>query len=411
MLNRRVLANCIFALIFIQNLAYANLAPAALKPGDLIFSLDTSGQAQHVSIFSDLDNLDNIYHTHAVYQHNRLDPHYQSVVRSLLLKSTFKGEYQVYRNNNARLAKQAHERISIWAKAQVPYDNRAASFIMNMSGSKGFSNPTNGVKTLYQYATEMSLPNFYRRIKYAIRHDSPVLPKSTEIGSSGRGFRCAEAAILAYQVEEISSCVKAIATSKLGTWVSDKYAEMDEQVIKNLQNYVHLSEEYRSYQSRLHSPNEYDKFEQKSKASNKDHRRYWPSALFWKYKKCGEIEQFAKNLDTSLPVDSKITTAAVLNFHVLQDVKHWSYIGSLEVGDPQINDQSKKTWRDELKSIRENAEQSRRTLHDRVRERQLSFDDLDILLNLSPDQPALSASMPVVPELSDSELLEDDLIF
>ena len=329
----------------------AGIKVVELMPGDLIFSMDTQGGADHVGVFSEIGSDGRPYVFHSV------TGKYQSLIKGVL--KPIDTHYLVFRNNNIALAFSAHYRMRRWAEQRVPYDSDAAAFIQNLEDDARFGKgAANRLRAQYDYARSMSIPRFYRRIKYAARRNFPVLPKSDELGSSGRGFRCAESTILAYQIQELSELVRCVGDPKVegypGHWVSDKYSDEKDLTGPDAGGSVPPSVEFLDYQRGLREIGEYETAQPRKKFTE-THIRFKPSIHYWDFEKNPSIEAFARTFDTSLPIDSKVSSPSVLLFHVGHDLAHWQLMDRLEMGSEKpFSEAEKNFWRDQVKSqIRE----------------------------------------------------------
>ena len=341
-----------------------------LLPGDLIFFMDSFGKtAEHVAVYAGVKRDGKPYIIHAVTH-----PH-QAVVTTLL-KPLEDTPLHVVRNRSLRLALSAHHRMKTWAEVMVPYDTEAAGLIMTLEDSMPFCHPSTGLEKYHRFAVEMGQKNFYRRIKYAARRMRPVMPAEESIKSTGRGFRCAEAAILAYQIEELSDAVADLSGSfSERVWVSDKYAHPD--ILKKLG----ATPEYLAYQASLNGRQTYTvegrKVEVRNKAKTEDHQEFYPSFVAWNFNAYGSIEDYQATMDTCFSIDAKVSSAKVLYYHVMHDIEHWQTLGRLELPDHDIDAGARAAWREEVIRRRERAVEMSRMAAADLRDR-ASTADLEI---------------------------------
>lgn len=313
------------------------VSPLDLMPGDMIFWTNTLGGADHVAIYAGIGEDRRPYVLHAVS-----DSKYNSIAKTVLKK--MEGlTYSVFRNNNLALSLSAYHRINTWSKRKVPYDRKSAAFVMRVEDSEVFKGSlSERLEAHYQYAVSQSIPRFYRRIKYAARGEMSNLPRSEAIKSSGRGLRCAEAAILAYQVEELIhlNLIRLVPKNSVfeSVWVSDKYAH-EESLDR-----CGASLGYRAYQKQLSSVEEY-RVAQPEKVVIFNHLKFLPSIELWNFELEPSIEGFAQRFDTVFPIDSKISTASVMLTHVRRDSRHWTYLGPLKLQEFTFSEAEKEAWR------------------------------------------------------------------
>jgi hypothetical protein len=345
----------------IQSSAFSATQVLDLLPGDVIFSMNTQGGADHVGIFAGIGSDRRPYVLHSVIGA------YHSLIKGVL--KPIDTHYLVFRNKNLALAFSAYRRMSRWAHRGTPYDHSAAAFIQNVEEDPCWGKTAEiRIRAHYDYARSMSLPRFYRRIKYAARRAFPVLPKSDELGSSGRGLRCAESVVLCYQIEELSDLVGFVGDPQelgyVGHWVSDKYADE-----KYLSGEIGASlggpsREYLEYQAGLRKESEYAI--PNRKRIEERHVLFEPSICYWDFERHPSIEEFAKRFDTSLPIDSKVTSPSVLLYHLQQDRDHWSEQGVLDMGAAHpFSDEEKLQWRTKVQTQVGLA----RLFHDRIVDR------------------------------------------
>ena len=332
-----------------QDLQANSIDTSDLLPGDLIFFMDSMGNhAEHVGVYSGIKADGHPYITHAV-------THPYHALVTTLLKYQADTPIHVVRNHNLRLALSAHHRMKVWAEAMIPYDADAASMTMVIEDSTPFSHPVTGLEKYHRFAVEMGKLNFHRRIKYAARRMRPVLPAEDSIKSTGRGFRCAEAAILAYQIEEISDAVADLSGAFMEKiWVSDKYA--DPKLIEKLG----ATSDYKTYQASLIGRQTYTvegkTIEVRNREQVSDHQQYYPSFMAWNSEVYGSIEDYQEKLNTCLPIDSKISSARLLYYHVVHDPVHWNLLGNLELPDEELSPFARASWRAEIQRRKLKAE-------------------------------------------------------
>ncbi|MFZ9595653.1 MAG: hypothetical protein ACO3A2_06195 [Bdellovibrionia bacterium] len=334
---------------------------SSLKIGDLVFYMDSLGKAEHVALFAGFDPEEEIPQViHAV-----AEPHFK-VISTQLRPSEI--PYVIYRNKNRALSLFAYALMESWEAGGVPYDEKASELMDQFRDHREFAHPVEGTERLYEYARQMSVPNFYRRIKFAARRGaSPVLPPDQRMGSMGRGLRCDEAVILAYQIEELADVVlNLFQWASRVPWVSDKY--LDEEVLNDPSIARFVSQEYRDYLNRLNSKEEYPLVESK-KRLNAPHQKFHPSIYAWNFEKFGSIEEFAQNFDTSLPLDAKITNPDVLLHHLRQDPQHWVSVGEVLIEPYRNSPERKLKWKNHLDELDEASKSLQQVLVLLVRDR------------------------------------------
>ena len=338
-----------------------------LLPGDLIFFMNPSEtSAEHVALFSGIKQDGQPYIIHAVAQ-----PHHAVV--STLIKHQPHTPYHVVRNHNMTLALSAHHRMKVWSQVMVPYDLEAATYAMAIEDSSPFCHPGSGIEDYYRFALEMGKLDFYRRIKYAARRTRPTLPSDDFIKSRGRGFRCAEAAILAFQIEEIAHIVADLSGNYAEKiWVSDKYAH------PGLLQKLGATPEYMNYQERLAGPFNVEFGEDLIRIRNHrktpQHIEYYPSFIAWNKESYGSIEDYQKKMDTSFPIDSKVSTANVMYYHVMHDFGHWKNLGTLHIPPHEFDPFARLAWRVTLSERRASAEEALRKTTEQHRARAATAD-------------------------------------
>ena len=376
---------------------WADITPSDLLAGDLIFSLNSLGAVEHVAVYAGIkDQRRTIIHA--------VSGRYNSIMRTLL-KPIQIGQrpYQVYRNKNFRLAGSVKHRMGVWSEQVIPYDAKAADFVTKMDESLDFWDPSmrSGTSRLLEYSKEMSKINFYRRIKFAARRNNPIYPERVEKGKSGKGLRCAEAVILAYQIEELTSFLKPLEKFKDFGWISDKHS-----VPRDVASQFSVG--YCSYQERLCQAQEY-KVVNEFKNERRKELSFQPSWVAWDFEKAGPIEDFINHFDSVFNLDAKISNAAVLYLYLQEDGDHWSSLGQLNEVEPLVlTEEEKKKWPLDVDYLFQEADRAKAALAERIR---AASGDVGLEVPFSPRtvgdyhfQRRASTDSPVLPPLPTRQL-------
>ncbi len=362
--------------------AFAGVKLNELVPGDLVFSMNALGGADHVGMFAGIGEDGRPYVVHAVSEK------YKAVVRTIL--KPIDTSYVVFRNHNLSLALSASRRIGGWAKLKIPYDFDAANLALDAEDYSGFrGDAKQRLEQYYEYAKSQSIPRFYRRIKYAARRNMPILPSNEQLGSSGRGFRCDEVVILSYQVEEIADFVRSIGSPdgeslEFYQWISDKYAMLD------ILDQCKATPEYRAYQNSLLEKDEY-LVVQRGKRNDPKHIRFLPSICAWREDLHPSVEKFAESFDTVLPIDSKVSSPSVLLTHVSRDSLHWASLGPVRVESSPVTEEEKEQWRNFIAQLFRDADEKQNRAAERIISSAREF-AVSPLLGIPPTSPRTSPS-------------------
>ena len=189
-------------------------------PGDIIFSVDSFGKADHVGIYSRYNPQYNMHYIlHATVGK------YNSMHESTLSEGT----YRVFRLEDTAMALRAYFVMKMWGDLRIPYNFKRRNIIHNyedsLSGATAQEKQDNVARQL-KFAKEHYTENFYRVLKYATRYNFEFpYPQSKETG-----FTCVQSVVLAFQIADTIS--NATLRRLPMAWTSDKYSKNDEKTMQ-----------------------------------------------------------------------------------------------------------------------------------------------------------------------------------
>lgn len=335
-----------------------------LMPGDIIFDLDYSNNAEHASIFKGFVEIQSlgeepkkipqIVHA-ATGRHN--------CVTTTNLKE---GNYRVVRyTKDPVLATRALYRMMSWSNSRIPYDHRRAELAMSIADIRECSHPRTGVDEQKRYTEQRYLEKFYSIVKYASRVSQGLSPVRIISEGQQRGLRCSQAVILAYQIEDvISAKTLRIPKTTHPTWLSDKYCNAD-RFYEHIGSTLGRSEalEFIEYQAKLNLRDELPGVSQ-NKLDLHPHNMA-PGIYYWDSKT--NIRDFFTSDNRPIKVDAKTSTSAALDVH-LSSKSGWEVIGNLEVAPTVFTEEQKVRWRRTFAAIIEKARQIRASESQRMEE-------------------------------------------
>lgn len=295
------------------------MTPGELQLGDIIFTHREFGIYTHVAMYTgyDIDGKQQI--THSVTNN------WPGLQTTVLVDQS---PMHVFRPSNKLLGEKAANRMLDWVKYHIPYDTRRAKWMDEINNN---ISPGKQVTYLKNEATN----KFYERIKFAARRDT--CPIKISANQESRGFTCVQAAILAYQIEEIAPYVKPLASIRkelepLATteeelnevWISDKHCP------KEIMDTYILPDSYISYFMALRDQEEFTDFCINDKRKTPTHPHYYPSLVAWRYDLQPSIDKFRENFTSCLELPAKISTTGGLFSYMQMRNDVWLNLGTLD---------------------------------------------------------------------------------
>lgn len=318
----------------------ATISSEALRPGDLIFTIDSNGVAGHVAIWAPQEG-SILSVAHAIRRGVDL------VLKTALEVPGEGLSYLVLRNKDPHLARMAAKQANRWCRFGTPYDTNRLEVGERRESTLSVhkENPQAALNAYQRFEFEKG--GKYRLIKYASRRMGPIsLPKSC--GGSGRGMRCCLFALSCFQTAALSKydLVKPLCGDSATRWVSDKYTSLDlikqsKPSTESIFNKGAIRAKFKTTQAWKNDVSSYCVFIEKIRKHDtefkdythyKDHKfydenriPYAPSLLAWDYEKNGSIETFPFEnvLGEGLMLEPKTTSPAMLLYALSQDKTMW----------------------------------------------------------------------------------------
>ena len=277
----------------------ASISPESL--GSIVFFNDSDDQAEHVGILTSIHN-GSFYITHAV------QGKYNRVIESVLQP----GEYSIFTPTNIDLRLNILRNTRKAALEKIDYDLPRIELLMQIEDEMPFCHPATGLAAMYEFARISHEQNIWRRIKYFARKENGLV--------NNRGLRCSQLACILIQNSE--ACQNMVIDSSNANWVTDKHFLPHDKLEAPASP---MERGFREYQARLReatSTGEYSQSHLGKKLPRKEINPMWKNShQVWKPKDELAPEIFYRN--SALPLDSKITSPKMMQYHMKCSPEHW----------------------------------------------------------------------------------------